>query len=697
MQLLPRLLRLLRWLRCWVPRFAARAAVVVALLTAACSEPTAPVRVTAVTVEAPRTVLLWGPGGGESIQLAATARDADGEGLAGRTITWSLSGTGIVTVSPTGVVTAVGLGTVSVRATSSGIEGAATITVVPVPVALVELPDAPVGLVRSPLLVDRVQLVPTLRDSTGAPLPSQPVQWISRAPSVVRVESDGYITAMGGGSGVVVATVNGRSDSVVVTVTEETRLPGAADIRIVDVQWTQGMQSVDGSIAMLAGGRAAVVNIVVSSPLGLAVLEEYVLRLYSRTGELIWADTAIVALEAGTSTAASPTAQILVPTNRVEPGTLWQVVRDVRGVVQDADPTNDRFPEGAPVELNVITPPVLRLRFVPITLTSHGNATGNISATNLPEYLRVVRQFGPVGRIDPVVAPPFATSLVFGTGSTGGAGPFWTALIQQLDAARVASETDADAYWIAIVAPPPGFTFVTFGGMAFIPSSGTSIGPGSRTLSLVNVGWFTRESQSRELVMHELGHALGRLHAPSCGAGGPDPNFPDPSGLVGVGGHDTYSFGNGVSNFAPAVDRNRYDIMGYCSPTWMSSYNYGAIVTFRGREEVALRAPPTRRRVVLVQGNATSTSVELNAPRTFLGTPTADDPAGAWEIEGRDASGALLFRYRAALGRWDHLEDVRPLSVAIPLSESEEAVLETIVVTGPGGLRASRSVRAGTR
>ena len=658
---------------------------ILALLISSCSDPTPPVRVDTVTIAAPRTVLLLGPGGGESLQLTATPRDGRGEPIADRTVLWSTSGTGIVSVSATGVVTAVGLGTIGVRAQVDAVTTTISVTVVPVPVASLDLPDTAITLRRTPSLVERVQVVPTLRDSTGAVLGQRPVTWISRVPSVVSVDPEGFLTPLSAGSSAVVASLDGVRDSVIVNVTVQTQLPSGLDLRILDVRWTQGSQNAEGTIPMLTGGRAAVVNVMTSSPTQLAVADEYVLRLYTVDGELASSDTLRVPVIAGAGTDQAPTAQFLVPSHRLQPGMRWEVVRDPRGLIRDDNAENDRYPAGTHEPLNLYTQPVLRLRFVPIVLTSHGNATGNVNAANLNEYLRVVRQFGPIGEIEATIAPPFASSASFGVAPTGGGGAFWIAVIQQLDAARVASASDADAYWVAIVAPPAGFNFTSFGGMAFIPFDGTSSGPGTRTLSLVNAGWFGRESQSRELVMHELGHTLGRFHAPCGGAGGPDPDFPNAGGRVGDGGHDTWSFETGATPTALAVEPSLGDIMGYCSPTWISSHNYLRMLTFRGRATVALQAPPTRTRAILVQANVEGSTVRIEGARVITGAPSTSDPSGPWLIEGHAADGTLLFQHRTQLGRWDHLEDVRPLSALIALSVTAESTLHTITIRGPSG------------
>lgn len=63
-------------------------------------------------------------------QLTATVRDAQGNTLTGRTVTWSSDAQAVATVSTSGLVTAVRGGTARITATSEGQSGSATMTVV---------------------------------------------------------------------------------------------------------------------------------------------------------------------------------------------------------------------------------------------------------------------------------------------------------------------------------------------------------------------------------------------------------------------------------------------------------------------------------------------------------------------------------------------------------------------------------------
>jgi hypothetical protein len=66
---------------------------------------------------------------GGSVQLNAVTRDASGIVLTGRAISWTTSAAGVATVSATGLVNAVAVGSATIRATSEGVSAGSSITV----------------------------------------------------------------------------------------------------------------------------------------------------------------------------------------------------------------------------------------------------------------------------------------------------------------------------------------------------------------------------------------------------------------------------------------------------------------------------------------------------------------------------------------------------------------------------------------
>ena len=85
----------------------------------------APAPVATVTVS-PATA---SPAVGQTQQLTATLRDAAGAVLTGRAVTWTTSAAGVATVSGSGLVTAIAVGTATITATSEGRTGTAAVTV----------------------------------------------------------------------------------------------------------------------------------------------------------------------------------------------------------------------------------------------------------------------------------------------------------------------------------------------------------------------------------------------------------------------------------------------------------------------------------------------------------------------------------------------------------------------------------------
>lgn len=85
--------------------------------------------VTAVTVTAPATTIE----AGTTLQLAATAQDADGSAVEGRTFEWTTTDAAVASVSQTGLVTGLHEGPVEIRATTDGVSGSLALTVTAVP------------------------------------------------------------------------------------------------------------------------------------------------------------------------------------------------------------------------------------------------------------------------------------------------------------------------------------------------------------------------------------------------------------------------------------------------------------------------------------------------------------------------------------------------------------------------------------
>src|SRR5437879_6284477 len=152
---------------------------------------------------------------GQTLQLAATPKDASGNPLSGRAVTWTSGNTAVATVSASGLVTAVAAGSATITASSEGRSGTAAITVNPPPVASVAVNPA----TASVQVGQTAQLTATPQDASGNPLSGRVVTWASSNTAIATVNASGLVSAVAAGSATITATSEGKSGSAAVTVT----------------------------------------------------------------------------------------------------------------------------------------------------------------------------------------------------------------------------------------------------------------------------------------------------------------------------------------------------------------------------------------------------------------------------------------------------------------------------------------------
>jgi uncharacterized protein YjdB len=152
---------------------------------------------------------------GESFQFTATTRDASGGVLTGRPVAWSSNNESVVTVSASGLATALAPGGAIVTATSEGKSSPASVTVAAIPVASVVVQPTTQSLVEGQTAQIRAQPM----DVTGKPLTGRVVLWSTSNAAVATVTSTGVVTAQSPGNAVITATSEGKSGTSAVTVT----------------------------------------------------------------------------------------------------------------------------------------------------------------------------------------------------------------------------------------------------------------------------------------------------------------------------------------------------------------------------------------------------------------------------------------------------------------------------------------------
>ncbi|MFL5527843.1 MAG: Ig domain-containing protein, partial [Gemmatimonadaceae bacterium] len=150
----------------------------------------APIVSTSVSLASPTAV-------GSTTQATVTFRDAAGNVVAGKGVTWASDNTSVATVNSGGVVTSVALGTANISVASDGVIGSAPMTVASSagfgsPAEKIRIVD--IGTVFAPTL-------------SGASAGS--TTFTSRATTVARVDAQGRITGVAEGQAWVAATAAG--------------------------------------------------------------------------------------------------------------------------------------------------------------------------------------------------------------------------------------------------------------------------------------------------------------------------------------------------------------------------------------------------------------------------------------------------------------------------------------------------------
>ena len=152
---------------------------------------------------------------GQTTQLTATPMDASNQVLTGRTVTWSSASPGVASVSGTGQVTGVSIGSAVISATIDGVVGSATVTVVQAPAASVTVAPATASIAVGASST----LTATARDASGTVIAGAPISWSSSDPAVATVSSSGVVTGVAPGSVTITAASGSASGTAAVSVT----------------------------------------------------------------------------------------------------------------------------------------------------------------------------------------------------------------------------------------------------------------------------------------------------------------------------------------------------------------------------------------------------------------------------------------------------------------------------------------------
>jgi hypothetical protein len=184
---------------------------------------------------------------------------------------------------------------------------------------------------------------------------------------------------------------------------------------------------------------------------------------------------------------------------------------------------------------------------------------------------------------------------------------------------------------------------------------------------------------------HEIGHNLGRDHAP-CGVSG-DNNYPYAGGLIG-------QYGLRVDTMKLYDPATYVDIMSYCEPVWISDYNYQALFD---NQMVNGAAAQTNQQVegLLVRASLLEDgTVALDPSYAFSGAPDRLPAESDYMLELLDANGGLVAAYPLPVLRAEEEQiSIRSIISLVPLPDKPYASLRIVEKGQPKAERALASAR----
>jgi hypothetical protein len=323
-----------------------------------------------------------------------------------------------------------------------------------------------------------------------------------------------------------------------------------------------------------------------------------------------------------------------------------------------------RWPERSEEPLNASSSQgPLEIVLVPLVV---GGFTPDLGTQNLTRFSRYMNRIYPASAVAMSVREPYTLSYDVDSEGYG-----WDEALDELYALRDADDPAANVYYYGVLTP--GATFDDYCPVDCVVGLSTVAGRNDEfSRGSIGTGYFesAADTFSQETLGHELGHAMGREHAPCGDPDYPDPNYPYAGGKLGVYGY------NGRALVDPFES---LDMMSYCVPVWISDYSWKGIFTrinyvngLAARQVPAPRATRPRQRTLIVGHDGNLRWGREQAP----GTPPNGEPV---LVELLDASGAVLEVVAAPFAPFDHL---RGGFLSVPSSALARTQADSVRVDG---------------
>lgn len=310
-----------------------------------------------------------------------------------------------------------------------------------------------------------------------------------------------------------------------------------------------------------------------------------------------------------------------------------------------------RIPANGRIDMDVRRMPVLPLTLVPFLYAPDPDSslldlTDGMTADDT--LLWAIRTLMPVRELDLTVHEPVATNTTNGF--------------------RLRNETEA----IRVAEGGKGYY------QGLLPASQAGYGG----VSTYGPGWSSFSVPDSWVMVHELGHNLGLLHAP-CGRNitDTDPAFPQRNGSIGAWGYDFVD--------SALVRPSEPDFMSYCGPdVWVSEFFFSNMLRYRfelGSLERRGRSAAARPSLLVWGGVEPGGQPFLEPVFVLDAAPALPRSAGPYRVAGAGSDGTGLFSVSFDMSATADGEGGSSFAFVVPAHTSWGGDLARITLSGPEG------------
>lgn len=258
-----------------------------------------------------------------------------------------------------------------------------------------------------------------------------------------------------------------------------------------------------------------------------------------------------------------------LPPATLTPDLSWSITLKEEDTTHPVgDTSGARYPATGEAAIGAIKTGKVKVTLLPVSYGADGSMRmPSVAATDVAKFRAKMQAMYPVTDVEITVGTPFSWMRPIAADGTG-----WDELLNAVVSQRLRDGAPDDVYYYGLFTPMSSFMQYCHQGCVLGLSPLAFDAQDGSMRASIGLGYEDTYAEPQETFVHEVGHAHGRMHAP-CETQDADPDFPYSNGQIGSWGYDSTS-----KKFFDPAGKMR-DMMGYCSPDWISDYTYSALAT----------------------------------------------------------------------------------------------------------------------